>query len=45
MQAGDVIGYVGDTGNAKGTNHLHFEIQLGKGAKTNPFGTLRKYCS
>ncbi len=45
VQAGDVIGYVGDTGNAKGTNHLHFEIQLGKGAKTNPFGTLRKYCS
>lgn len=43
VQAGDVIGYVGDTGNARGTDHLHFEIQKGR-AKLNPFATLKRYC-
>ena len=43
VRAGDVIGYVGDTGNARGTDHLHFEIQLGK-SKVNPFATLKRYC-
>ena len=43
VRAGDVIGYVGDTGNARGTDHLHFEIQQGKG-KLNPFATLKRYC-
>jgi peptidoglycan LD-endopeptidase LytH len=42
--AGDLVGYVGDSGNAKGTNHLHFEIQVTKGRKLNPFATLRRYC-
>lgn len=43
VRSGDVIGYVGDTGNARGTDHLHFEIQQGKG-KLNPFATLKRYC-
>jgi peptidoglycan LD-endopeptidase LytH len=36
--AGDIIGYVGDTGNARGTpHHLHYGVyQLG-GAAINPF--------
>jgi peptidoglycan LD-endopeptidase LytH len=36
--AGDIIGYVGDTGNARGTpHHLHYGVyQLGGGA-INPF--------
>ncbi len=44
VTAGDLVGYVGDSGNAKGTNHLHFEIHAGKGRKLNPFATLRRFC-
>jgi murein DD-endopeptidase MepM/ murein hydrolase activator NlpD len=45
VSVGDLVGYVGNTGNARYTvSHLHFEYHPGGGAAANPTPLVTSLC-
>ncbi|MGH2809127.1 MAG: murein hydrolase activator EnvC family protein [Actinomycetota bacterium] len=44
VQVGQQIASVGDTGNAAGTPHLHFEFHPGGGSAINPYPLVSSLC-
>jgi peptidoglycan LD-endopeptidase LytH len=44
VSAGQQVGTNGDTGNARGTPHIHFELHPGGGSAVNPYRLLKSVC-
>jgi hypothetical protein len=46
VTVGQVIAYVGDTGNAQGgPSHLHYEVHPAGGSAADPYPTVRRLCA